>query len=515
MSLHRKQQDTHLVFVTKMGRFQQSFLAFLLVIVAAFRSSSSSSVGGEAESSLVTIVNHSGVTVKIRYQNGRLAQQRVIPSGTLQSVQLLGASSMDVIEDDCTGSISRDCPMMTSWPLRDMVQSSHWVVTVQPDFSLHQESTRQTALQQTKDWIHPCKGQARELLKRGGAEPTAILSEMATCIQNAASPTLRQLEQRLQDEANWRRKLAEQFEAYTCADDALPSNDAIAIREWIDPASTANSDRPLTVHILHHRQASQIHLVDDFISDEECAAIHHEAGPHLTIASTFDEKGGITYSESRKAMQSSITLSSLPQDSPIHALANRIFTYANHSMGDLVEIQPIGQENLMSIQYVGRGINDTAPDQYLPHCDGNCDGKPYVFATRVASMVMYCAIPTKGGATNFRNAGLHIQPRKNNALFFSYVNPETMMMDSGFTTHSGCPVYEGEKRIVTEWMRVGVTDDVPWNAYNTLGERLGPKMDAIRRQFKGIDWAGAVAAAEALKAEKAAAEGSEETTADS
>ncbi len=40
-------------------------------------------------------------------------------------------------------------------------------------------------------------------------------------------------------------------------------------------------------------------------------------------------------------------------------------------------------------------------------------------------------------------------------------------MDSGFTEHSGCPVYEGEKKIVTQWIRLGVDNDNPWDSFNT------------------------------------------------
>ena len=40
-------------------------------------------------------------------------------------------------------------------------------------------------------------------------------------------------------------------------------------------------------------------------------------------------------------------------------------------------------------------------------------------------------------------------------------------MDSGFTEHSGCPVYEGEKKIVTQWIRYGVDNQNPWDSFNT------------------------------------------------
>lgn len=85
----------------------------------------------------------------------------------------------------------------------------------------------------------------------------------------------------------------------------------------------------------------------------------------------------------------------------------------------------------------------------------------------MATMVMYCTLPTKGGSTNFRNSGVHVKPVKGNAIFFSYIDPETKLMDNGFTEHSGCPVYEGEKKIVTQWIRYGVDKENAWDSFNT------------------------------------------------
>lgn len=55
------------------------------------------------------------------------------------------------------------------------------------------------------------------------------------------------------------------------------------------------------------------------------------------------------------------------------------------------------------------------------------------------------------------------------AIFFSYIDPETKLMDTGFTEHSGCPVFEGEKKIVTQWIRLGVDEENAWDSFNTLG----------------------------------------------
>jgi hypothetical protein len=86
----------------------------------------------------------------------------------------------------------------------------------------------------------------------------------------------------------------------------------------------------------------------------------------------------------------------------------------------------------------------------------------------MATMVIYCKIPAKGGFTNFQNANVHVKPSAGSAVFFSYIDPNTNETDNGLTQHSGCPVYEGEKKIITQWVRYGVDSVTPHTAFNTL-----------------------------------------------
>ena len=68
------------------------------------------------------------------------------------------------------------------------------------------------------------------------------------------------------------------------------------------------------------------------------------------------------------------------------------------------------------------------------------------------------AVAEAGGHTHFRMSNVHIKPVLGSALFFSYVDPESLEMDDGFTQHSGCPVFKGEKKIITQWIRKGVDE---------------------------------------------------------
>ena len=161
----------------------------------------------------------------------------------------------------------------------------------------------------------------------------------------------------------------------------------------------------------------------------------------------------------------------------------------------------------------------------MPIRPSDCDGRPFRNGERVATMVIYCDIPKVGGATNFMNSGIvrasvwieflrvlcihclswrvidlchnfcssvkHIKPKRYGATFFSYIDPDTMVVDDGWvlcqllrflhmlrwlnnmtlfnrlTQHSGCPVLEGEKRIVTQWVRLGVDEENPWDSFDT------------------------------------------------
>ena len=120
-----------------------------------------------------------------------------------------------------------------------------------------------------------------------------------------------------------------------------------------------------------------------------------------------------------------------------------------------------GQEDIMSIQYFDNGTADPTTDRYTPHCDGDCAGMPHKTGGRVATMVLYCGVPPLGGGNNFQNSKVFVKSTKHAAVFFAYLDPKTHKMETGFTSHSGCPLYESMKRIAVQCMRVGVDKENP------------------------------------------------------
>ena len=348
------------------------------------------------------------------------------------------------------------------------------------------------------DVMETCRRNARTMLASNPDAALESIEELAACVETGVARKLEIANEEISFQARIRTGMAGLLENYTCVDGNLTSTPDVSSADWNFKGINRR------VHVKHDRPASQIHVIEDFISPEECLAMEQEAARTLHHATVADGKGGSRLSDNRKAMQAGITVEweTEAEGNLIAQLSRRVYDYTENVLK--LGIQEHGQEDLMSIQYFGRGRNDTEPDRYTPvsvvlccavlccgtsnalqqsraslltvfsfsssqHCDGDCTGLPHKTGTRMATMLMYCSLPTEGGSTNFRNSAVHVKPVAGDAVFFSYMNPETKKMDVGFTEHSGCPVYEGEKKIVTQWIRYGVDAENKWDSFNTLG----------------------------------------------
>lgn len=316
--------------------------------------------------------------------------------------------------------------------------------------------------------VGSCQTKAKDRLEKAGTNANEIqtsMDELVKCVEAELTETLSRASEELSFESKVRTNMAALMENYTCADIELNTTKPIRVSNW----PGARDRRRREVEVLLDRPASKIMFVKNFINQAECDAMAEAAAPALHKATVADGKGGSQFSEHRKAMQAGIKVNWEKEDAgdQIAGLSRRVYDFTNFVLD--LDITEHGQEDLMSIQYAGRGLNDTEPDRYTPHCDGDCTGSPHKSGTRMATMVMYCDMPEVGGHTNFRNAGIHVKPTKGGAVFFSYIDPEKRTSDKGFTEHSGCPVLVGEKKIVTQWIRLGVDDDNPWDSFNSLG----------------------------------------------
>jgi hypothetical protein len=298
----------------------------------------------------------------------------------------------------------------------------------------------------------------------------STIDSFLACYEKGLTEIFKENNEEISYQAKALTHVANLLENYTCADESLTTTHSNDIRNWEHNGTSHDA------HILHERPDSQIRLVTNFITPEECKAFEAAAARLLHRGTVANGNDGSRLSENHKAWQAGIRVpwEKEADGNHIAQYTRRMYAYANHATGYNMDVA--GQEDMMSIQYFGQNgkhppgstFSEKTPDRYTPHCDGNCEGLPHRNGARVATMVSYCTAPTRGGSTHFQHAGVHVKPKVGSAAFFSYMNPESRLMDTGWTTHSGCPVIEGTKRIVVHWMRVGVSAETPWDSLNTL-----------------------------------------------
>lgn len=221
------------------------------------------------------------------------------------------------------------------------------LIRITKDFTIEFVDNKIKAKNEASQLLNACQARANERLDKAGgkkAEAVAAIDELVKCVEQGVAGTLERVNDEIAFQASVRRGIAAQLENYTCIDETLNSTDDVATKSWF------HEGRFRAVHIKHERPASRIHVVENFIDDEECIAMEEAAKASLHRATVADGKGGSRLSENRKAMQAGIVVNwSKEKDGDLIArLSRRVYEYTNYVLG--LDIKEHGQEDLMSIQ---------------------------------------------------------------------------------------------------------------------------------------------------------------------
>lgn len=181
----------------------------------------------------------------------------------------------------------------------------------------------------------------------GGSDSVALLAmeTLASCVEANIAKKLEIANEEIAFQAQVRTEMAALLENYTCIDEASIMSEDVLTELWDQGQGIVR-----TVHVKLNRPASRIHVVENFISEEECKAMEDEAAKTLHRATVADGKGGSQLSDNRKAMQAGIKVrwDREGDGDAIARLSRRVYDYTNHVLG--LNIRENGQEDLMSIQ---------------------------------------------------------------------------------------------------------------------------------------------------------------------
>lgn len=194
------------------------------------------------------------------------------------------------------------------------------------------------------------------------------------------------------------------------------------------------------VQVLMSMEQPHIVLLGDVLSPAECEAIIAAAQPQMARSRTVAVRTG---EEEVSAVRTSAGMFFQRGQTPeVHRLEARL--------AQLLRWPLENGEGLQVLHY-GPGA------EYKPHHDYFDPAEPSTpnilrrGGQRVGTVVVYLNEPEEGGGTYFPETGLRIQPRRGNAVFFRYAQPQAHTL----TLHGGDPVLRGEKWIATKWLREG------------------------------------------------------------
>lgn len=203
------------------------------------------------------------------------------------------------------------------------------------------------------------------------------------------------------------------------------------------------------------REKPMIAAIRGFVKPTKCKELGQFAKLDSLVRAHVGTGGGATStSESRETLTSNMYVN-WEESNALSLTAAMTFDVATELLGSKVPYE--GQEPINFLHYL-KGF------EYKPHTDGGVLGK----GKRVATSLIYCEAAQEGGATVFPNIPLRFQPELGDLLFFEYAPNPTLQL------HAACPVITGNKSTLTQWHRLGVSVEEPWDNFQDWGKFHNP-----------------------------------------
>jgi len=216
--------------------------------------------------------------------------------------------------------------------------------------------------------------------------------------------------------------------------DACPIAEGNCIRAY---------DRDISVLIRVARP--QIIVFDDVLSGDECADLIERSRHRLKRSTTVNpDNGSEDVIETRTSEGCWFPRC---EDALIERLDRRIAALMNW---------PIDHgEGLQILHYAAGGEYQPHFDYFPPDQEGSMVHTSRG-GQRVATLIVYLNDVESGGTTIFPEARVAVTARQGGAVYFRYMNGRGQL--DPMTLHGGAPVTNGEKWIMTKWMRERVCD---------------------------------------------------------
>jgi prolyl 4-hydroxylase len=194
------------------------------------------------------------------------------------------------------------------------------------------------------------------------------------------------------------------------------------------------------VKVVLRCQRPQLTVFDDVLSSAECLEMIDRSRHRLARSTTVNPQSGEQDVIANRTSEG--IWFQRGEDAGIDRLEQRIASLMNcpveHGEGLQITRYQVGGEYRPHFDYF-------PPDQSGSALHTARGGQ------RIATFIAYLNDVPNGGETFFPDAGISVAPKQGGAVYFHYLNSVRQL--DPLTLHGGAPVLNGEKWIMTKWVR--------------------------------------------------------------
>lgn len=194
------------------------------------------------------------------------------------------------------------------------------------------------------------------------------------------------------------------------------------------------------IDVLMRLQRPSIAVLGNVLSPDECAAVIALGAPRLAPSTVVDPASGADLAAPHRSSDGMFF--TLCENDAIARIDRRVSALMGWPLAH--------GEGLQLLRYRPGCASSPHHDFLVPQNPAN-RASIARSGQRVSTLVMYLNDVPAGGATVFPGLGLHVTPRRGNAVHFEYAN-QAGQLDHALL-HAGAPVEHGEKWVLTKWMR--------------------------------------------------------------
>lgn len=194
------------------------------------------------------------------------------------------------------------------------------------------------------------------------------------------------------------------------------------------------------IKVLMRCERPQVIVFGDVLSADECAELIERARPKLKRSTTVNPENGSMDIIANRTSEGMFF--ERGEDPFIEGLEQRIASLMNW---------PVENGEGFQVLNYQVGAEYRAHFDYFPPDQAGSAVHTARGGNRVATLVLYLNDVPNGGETYFPNAGISAVAKQGNAVYFRYMNGQREL--DPLTLHGGAPVLDGEKWIMTKWLR--------------------------------------------------------------